>query len=280
MSTTIAKLNANRANAKKTSGPVTAEGKAIVGKNATKHGIFSQQLFLESEDPDDFRALTLDLHRSLNPVGTVELALVERIAINMWRQRRLVTAETASLTLSRTNSKVADGVSSELGRSYGEDRVNEGDLTPFDPDQEHWCQTVLDEIETLEEIDLKKLEDFAPHVFAQLKSDSEEEDQDPQSYIEDHSGGLTGYIAELLLWCRRQLSEAKRRPHILALADQVRSSRLVLDPSALELFARYQTTLDNQLFKTLKALRDAQEWRLKTLEDTTPAPTGMEDVAA
>ncbi len=30
--------------------------------------------------------------------------------------------------------------------------------------------------------------------------------------------------------------------------------------------ARYQTTLDNQLFKLLKALREAQEWRMKTIE--------------
>jgi len=32
------------------------------------------------------------------------------------------------------------------------------------------------------------------------------------------------------------------------------------------LFTRYQTTLDNQLYKALRAFRDAQEWRLKTLD--------------
>jgi hypothetical protein len=30
--------------------------------------------------------------------------------------------------------------------------------------------------------------------------------------------------------------------------------------------ARYQTTLDNQLYKALRAYREAQEWRFKTLE--------------
>ena len=48
----------------------------------------------------------------------------------------------------------------------------------------------------------------------------------------------------------------------------------------LEILARYQTTLDNQLFKTLRALREAQEWRLKTL-DANPAPDAADaqDVA-
>ena len=45
----------------------------------------------------------------------------------------------------------------------------------------------------------------------------------------------------------------------------MRAKRLVLPNDTLEVFSRYQTTLDNQLFKTLKALRDAQEWRLQTL---------------
>ena len=46
---------------------------------------------------------------------------------------------------------------------------------------------------------------------------------------------------------------------------------MVLPTDTLELLARYQTTLDNQFFKLLRGLREAQEWRLKTLE-ASPAP--------
>ena len=62
---------------------------------------------------------------------------------------------------------------------------------------------------------------------------------------------------------------------MLALAEQVRTQRLVLPEDALVLLSRYQTTLDNQLFKLLRALREAQEWRLKTIEAapaTAPSP--------
>lgn len=140
------------------------------------------------------------------------------------------------------------------------------ELRPFDRDQEAWCETVVAEIENLEEIDLRKLEASAPKVFAQLVSDADDDNCAPESFLEDCAGGLTGYVAELLSWCRKQLADADRRPHIIALAEQVRTRRLVLPSATLELFARYQTTLDNQLFKVLKALRDAQEWRLKTFE--------------
>ena len=45
------------------------------------------------------------------------------------------------------------------------------------------------------------------------------------------------------------------------------------DLTMLEVFSRYQTTLDNQLYKSLRALRDAQEWRLKTIEGSSvPMP--------
>jgi hypothetical protein len=48
----------------------------------------------------------------------------------------------------------------------------------------------------------------------------------------------------------------------------VRAQRLILTDDTLEVFSRYQTTLDNQLYKALKALREAQEWRLKTMDAT------------
>ena len=65
---------------------------------------------------------------------------------------------------------------------------------------------------------------------------------------------------------REQLRQAEERPTVLALAEQVRAKRLVLPAETLEVLTRYQTTLDNQLIRLLKALRQAQAWRLRTLE--------------
>lgn len=270
MSTINQRLAANRANALQSTGPVTPDGKSICSANATKHGVLSKKLLLDDEDLAEYETLLADLERSLNPVGVVEIALVERIAVTLWRQRRLVHAETASTSLLRVSKKVAGVVSSELGRGYGSE-VKSEDLKPFDSDREIWCRTALQEIDALEKLDLEALKKFAPLVFGQLKSDADSNGDDVAKFITEHKGGLVGFVAEVTQWCREQLREADARPQILAIADQVRAKRLVLPEETLVLFSRYQTTLDNQLFKLLRGLRETQEWRLKTLDNLVTA---------
>jgi hypothetical protein len=270
MSTTEQRRAANRANAQSSTGPASIKGKEIASRNSTRHGLLSAKLFLDDEDPAEFDRLLGDLLRSLAPLGSIEMVLVERIAVTIWRQRRLVHAETAGLSLARQAKKVAGAVSSELSRGYGSE-IEQDDLAPFDADTEAWSHSALAEIEALDEIDMRSLEQKAPLIFEQLQSDAEEDGEEPAAYAGAHKGGLTGYINELTLWCHRQLMEAEARPHVLALAEQVRAKRLILPADTLELLARYQTTLDNHLYKALKALREAQEWRLKTLEASPQA---------
>jgi len=262
-------LTANRENAKYSTGPKSKNGQAVACQNATRHGLFSSRLLLEGEDPAEFQELLGELQLTLRPVGAVELGLVERIAVTMWRQRRLVCAETATLQLSRQLKKIASGVSSELGLCFSAE-LKEDDLTPFDTEQAEWCEKVLEEIEALEELDFeiefKTLPKAVPLLFAQLKSDAEADGENIESYLKDYDNGLSGYARDIARWCREELRKAEKRPHILALADQLRAKRLVLPPDALALFTRYQTTLDNQLYKALRAFRETQEWRLKTLD--------------
>ena len=53
----------------------------------------------------------------------------------------------------------------------------------------------------------------------------------------------------------------------------------MLPAGTLEILSRYQTTLDNQLYKALRALREAQEWRLKTIEPVPPTAVDQEPPA-
>jgi hypothetical protein len=91
MSTSERRLAANRANALASTGPQSAAGKEASKGNATRHGLLSTRLILDDECPDDFAALLQDLNGSLVPVGTLEFTLVERIAVTVWRQSRLVS---------------------------------------------------------------------------------------------------------------------------------------------------------------------------------------------
>jgi hypothetical protein len=274
MSTTEQRIHANRINAAFSTGPVTEAGKDVASRNATRHGLLSTRLFLDDESPTEFDALFADLCRCLAPIGTLELTLVERICITLWRQRRLVQAEATELSLSRQARRVAAAVSKHLGLHYGNELGVE-DLNNFDPVREKWCRDVLAELETLDSLEIGAIRDNAPLTYEQLCSDAQEDNDPVDKFVREHKGGLPGFIGELALWCREQLTKAANRPQVQALAEQVRAARLVLSEDSLELIARYQSTLDNQLYKGLRALREAQEWRLKLL-DATPDSVGAD----
>ena len=79
------KVNANRSNAKKSTGPKTDEGKARVARNAVNHGVFISRLEpilggQFKEDPEEFWGTANALIDSLRPRDAIELATAARIA--------------------------------------------------------------------------------------------------------------------------------------------------------------------------------------------------------
>lgn len=78
-------------------GPRTAKGKAVASRNALKHGIFSSVLLLTSESCERYNFLLSGLCEHFKPIGTLEEVLVEKIAVTIWRYRRLISTETAEI---------------------------------------------------------------------------------------------------------------------------------------------------------------------------------------
>ena len=263
--TSSKQANANRQNAKLSTGPVTDQGKLKVSGNRTTHGILSNKLLLANENPEDYHALLDGLQDQLRPVGILELALVERIAVSLWRQRRLIRAEAATIALSITSQDVANTVGAGMGiDKYGARALKAKDLEP--PDQENiaWCEAVLSESEDASALNLEKIQDRAPLIFAQLSQDAEEEGISPAEYL-DTVVELNEYIRELITWCKTELEKADQYEQITRLIPTA-LDKLSCPLGNISLFSKYQVTLDNQTYKALKALREAQEWRLKTIE--------------
>jgi len=77
---TEAQIRANRENAKKSTGPRTAEGKAASSRNGLSHGLCAEKLMLAGEDPEEFLMLLRALFATFRPVGPAEEKLVMRIA--------------------------------------------------------------------------------------------------------------------------------------------------------------------------------------------------------
>ncbi|MCK5232244.1 MAG: hypothetical protein KAR13_18370 [Desulfobulbaceae bacterium] len=92
---------ANVQNAQLSTGAVTQEGKAVVARNAIKHGIFAKDLVVAAgdgqEDELEYHELLAELKKDLEPEGRIEMLLVEKIAVNYWRLRRLIRYETGEI---------------------------------------------------------------------------------------------------------------------------------------------------------------------------------------
>ena len=86
-------VRSNRKNAKKSTGPRTAQGKGAIGLNALKHGLLSRATILHNENTRDFEKLAKSVRTGLQPVGEVECLLVDRIISAIWRMSRLCRVE-------------------------------------------------------------------------------------------------------------------------------------------------------------------------------------------
>src|SRR5215471_17226664 len=91
--TTEKQVQANRDNAKKSTGPKTDAGKAVVSGNALKHGLLAEAALLPGEDEEAFTNLAGNLLAELQPLGERECLLVEEIINLAWRLRRASLVE-------------------------------------------------------------------------------------------------------------------------------------------------------------------------------------------
>lgn len=88
------KKDANRRNARQSTGPTSAAGKAVSRLNAVRHGLLAHDAVLPDEDAAAFDTLRREVLADLAPRGPVETMLAERVVNAMWRLRRLERAET------------------------------------------------------------------------------------------------------------------------------------------------------------------------------------------
>ena len=83
--TTDKQRKANRENAKKSTGPRTAEGKA----RSSQNGLLARDAVMADEDSADYDRLLQEFEHYLFPKNVLEFVLVRQIADAEWRLRRL-----------------------------------------------------------------------------------------------------------------------------------------------------------------------------------------------
>lgn len=262
---------ANKANSQKSTGATTAEGKATVSKNAIRHGLLSQRLIITGEEIQDFDALLVGLMQSVAPEGMLEKVLVEKAAVAMWRQKRLVAAESASIELGRRLESQANRnvINRTLNLGYGgmlgeEEDAKLDELKPLSKDEQEtlgWCRDFLKEYAALDDEalyseNLARLKKEAPIMFEELEQQAEE--LPLEAYTNEQ---LREGADNLVAWSKKRLSNNIRREKIRDVAAQVLISASA--PVNNGLLARYSAGLDNELYRAIEALRKQQEFRLK-----------------
>jgi hypothetical protein len=80
-------------------GPKGPRGKAVVSRNAERHGVLSTTPVLDIEDPAEWEAHLRGMTESLQPEGHHETVLVHQIATYQWRKSRVVRYETEMISL-------------------------------------------------------------------------------------------------------------------------------------------------------------------------------------
>jgi hypothetical protein len=92
--TSFKQIDANRRNARKSTGPTTTEGKQRSRCNAIRHGLAAETVIGALEDAEDYKAFEAAIIADYDAQSAVERELVLRLASLLWRLRRATTMET------------------------------------------------------------------------------------------------------------------------------------------------------------------------------------------
>lgn len=94
------RVEANRANARKSTGPRTAEGKLRSSLNNRKHGLTGAHAILPGEDPEAFDLLKETLLAQFPTHSEIEAHLIDELAQAQWKLARAERMEAAALARS------------------------------------------------------------------------------------------------------------------------------------------------------------------------------------
>ena len=141
MAVSAAKLEANRRNSLKSTGPRTESGKDKAKMNATKHGLRAETLVLRDEDPQVLEDRRVGWRACLLPGDDVEERLVDEAVVHTWHQDRARRAAAARMNLNILDygvdeTQITEEAVSEQGRRLFADRMGPLPFYPTSADYE------------------------------------------------------------------------------------------------------------------------------------------------
>ncbi len=156
------KVESNRRNSQKSTGPKTATGKKRVSRNAVRHGFFSKFLLIQhrdgNESQDEYDEFYEDVRKHYQPVDWLEELWLEKIAVWSWRLRRLIRCESGQI------DRALAGHRYELKQSKADDLAEPESAPSRNPEMD----AMTDHLFLPEKEDLEKLMRYEALISRQL----------------------------------------------------------------------------------------------------------------
>jgi hypothetical protein len=137
--TSLRQTEANRRNARLSTGPVTEEGKKQSRRNALRHGLTAETVIDALEDAEDYAAFEMAVTADYDAQSAVERELVLRLASLLWRLRRATAIESGLFKIQarhllqfRQRRRAHQGLSNIIDATYAV--ATEDDLGPDQDD--------------------------------------------------------------------------------------------------------------------------------------------------
>jgi hypothetical protein len=118
-------IEANRRNARRSTGPKSQQGKETVSRNAVKHGIYANNVLVLPEEESEYRRLADAIYEDFGGGTAFERVLVNKMISSIWRSTRADKIEAGLL---------ADAILNEQRPGHPPDAIPASDGEPLSPE--------------------------------------------------------------------------------------------------------------------------------------------------
>ena len=266
---TEAQIKANQENAKKSTGPLTDEGKQRSSMNAMTHGIFSTIPLLPGENLEQFKLLEEEIIKAYQPTDAMECLLVQRVYLTCMRQIRLREAESAKLEISMMPEVMCKTVT-QLFEHNSDKRFTAEDISELTEAHYMFAQALEKEIKESHyqslALTIEIIKEKMPLTSRHIKDIHEEEYKLSWEEFIQKPGMLRAAISILAKRVKIQLASTKNNHIAYTLKHKLKIVHRIPHGDDMTLFTKYQVQLDTDLYRAMKALQDYRNNKAKLIE--------------
>ena len=266
---TEAQIKANQENAKKSTGPLTKEGKQRSSMNAMTHGIFSTIPLLPGENLEQFKLLEEEIIKAYQPTDAMESLLVQRVYLTCMRQIRLREAESAKLEISMMPEVMCKTVT-QLFEHNSDKRFTAEDMSELTEAHYMFAQALEKEIKESGyaslALTIEMIKEKMPLTSRHMKDIHEEEYKLSWEEFIQKPGMLRAAISMLAKRVKIQLASTKNNHIAYTLKHKLKIVHRIPHGDDMTIFTKYQVQLDTDLYRAMKALQDYRCNKTKVIE--------------